>query len=67
MTIPAQSDILIEGVNPANLALAVLLSKNGANVLLVDQNPTIGNLEPITLDHYCFDFLIAYGFEFSES
>jgi hypothetical protein len=67
MTIPAQSDILIEDVNPANLALAVLLSKNGANVLLVDQNPTIGNLEPITLDQYCFDFLIAYGFEFSES
>ena len=66
MTIPVRSDILIEGVNPVNLALAVLLSKNGATVLMIDENPAIIPFEPIVLNQYCFDFLIDYGFDFSE-
>jgi hypothetical protein len=66
MTIPGNSDILIEGVNPANLALAVLLSKNGAKVLLVDENPAISPFNPIVLDEYCFNFLIEYGFSFTD-
>jgi hypothetical protein len=66
MTIPVRSDILIEGVNPANLALAVLLSKNGATVLMVDENSAITPFEPVVLNQYCFDFLTDYGFEFSD-
>ncbi|OAQ39312.1 hypothetical protein A5893_11660 [Pedobacter psychrophilus] len=66
MIIPSSSEILIQGISPSTLALAVALSTNGAKVLIVDERIDLG-IESIqfVLDDYCLSFLKNFGFSFS--
>ncbi|MBK0381502.1 hypothetical protein I5M32_00895 [Pedobacter sp. SD-b] len=66
MIIPSSSEILIDGISVQSLAFAVILSANGAKVLMVDeQNGFELPCKFTVLDDYCLAFLTESGFEFS--
>jgi hypothetical protein len=67
MTIPSSSEILIHGINPSTLALAVTLSANGAKVLIVDERIDLGfEKVDFILEDYTLSFLKGFGFKFTE-
>ncbi len=67
MRIPRTSAILISGVNPFSLAFAVLLSGDGAKVLVVDESNQPSDFKKhLFIDQYCFDLLKNIGYDLKD-
>ncbi|MEO5910803.1 MAG: hypothetical protein ABIP95_07935 [Pelobium sp.] len=67
MNIPSSSELLINGLSPVSLALAVILSKHGIKVLLIDDHSVIEpQFDQIIVDTYSIEFLKNHGFNFSK-